>query len=167
MKITKQIQLALEAAVRECGGQVSFSQKTGVGQTTLSRYLTGQITDMRLSSLKKLYPHILPFLPPDHLSQLDITSQWELAPSHPVLREHLEQTGKTVQDFTSQFLQNVCQRGSELNLDLQDQLTYELLKCWRDLPLSKRYLLMSYATRLSEEDLPTAEENPEKKVAGS
>lgn len=166
MRISKQIRSALESAVKKSGGQALFSQKTGIAQPTLSRYLTGQITDMHLSSLKKIYPHILPFLPSDHFTLFDIKLQWELAPLNPLIRAHIERIGVAAQEQVDKFTRDLMQFGMDLGLDIYDQLTIDLLKYWRDMTPARRYLLLSYAARLTEEELPPVEAEPAKKVAG-
>ena len=166
MRISKQIRSALESAVKKSGGQALFSKKTGIAQPTLSRYLTGQITDMHLSSLKKIYPHILPFLPSDHFTLFDIKLQWELAPLNPLIRAHIERIGVAAQEQVDKLARDVIQFGMELGVDIYDQLTMDLLKYWQKLPLTKRYLVMSYIARVAEDDFPVTEGEPAKKVAG-
>ena len=58
------------------------------------------------------------------------------------------------------------QFGMDLELDIYDQLTIDLLKYWRSMTPAKRYLLLSHAARLTEEELPAVEAEPAKKVAG-
>ena len=168
MRLTEEIRQAIKAACNaEKGGGAAFAKRTGFTPAQISRYHSGKIAKIADESWEKLFPHIVSFLPPEYLSRLDVLSQWKLAPSHPKVRTYVEHAGKAVQEHVDKFQDDMLRFGLELNLDIYDQLTIDLLKHWRDLPLAKRYLVMSYITRVAEEELPAIEENQAKKVAGS
>lgn len=168
MRLTNEIRQAIKSACQaEKGGGAAFAKRAGFTPAQISRYHSGKIASIADESWERLFPNIASFLPPEYLSHLDIASKWKIAPTHPVLREHLEQAGKAAQEYTDKFTRDLMQFGMDLGLDIYDQLTIDLLKYWRDMTPARRYLLLSYAARLTEEELPPVEAEPAKKVAGS
>lgn len=79
MQITNEIRSALRMAIKNSGGQVCFEQKTGIGQTILSRYLSREILAIRKRSWAILLPHLVPYLQnPKHYRSV-IPSQQKLS----------------------------------------------------------------------------------------
>lgn len=166
-KIDNIIKKAILDAAQEYGSQAKVAAAVGITPAALSRYLNGKVITINAATWNILLPVIKEFLPEEYLSRLDVASRWKIAPTHPVLRKHLEQAGKAAQEYTDKFTRDLMQFGMDLGLDIYDQLTIDLLKYWRDMTPARRYLLLSYAARLTEEELPAVEAEPAKKVAGS
>lgn len=166
-KLDETILHAIMQAIQAAGSQAALCKASGISTSIMSRYVKGGVENINRGTWELLLPHISPYLPPEYLSHLDIASRWKIAPAHPVLRKHLEQAGKAAQEYTDKFTRDLMQFGMDLGLDIYDQLTIDLLKYWRDMTPARRYLLLSYAARLTEEELPAVEAEPAKKVAGS
>ena len=158
---------AIMQAIQAAGSQAALCKASGISTSIMSRYMKGGVENINRGTWQLLLPHISPYLPKSYVSKLDAESQWEIAPFHPEIRTYVEHAGKAAQEHVDKFQDDMLRFGLELNLDIYDQLTIDLLKHWRDLPLAKRYLVMSYITRVAEEELPAIEENQAKKVAGS
>ena len=156
----------IRAVAQKYGSQAKVAAAVGITPAALSRYLNGKVITVNAATWNILLPVIKSFLPDEYLSRLDVAAQWKLAPTHPVLREHLEQAGKSAEEYADKFTRDLMQFGMDLGLDIYDQLTIDLLKYWRDMTPARRYLLLSYAARLTEEELPAVETGPAKKVAG-
>lgn len=167
MKITDEIRHALRAACHaEQGGAAAFAKRIGFTPAQISRYSSGRIVSISDDSWEKLFPNIVTFLPDEYLSRLDVAAQWKLAPENPALREHMKRLEEAGRNFTTKFIEEICEIGVDLKLDLHDRLTCDLLKYWRDMTPAKRYLLLSYAARLTEDELPAVEVEPVKKTTG-
>lgn len=147
-KLDETILHAIMQAIQAAGSQAALCKASGISTSIMSRYVKGGVENINRGTWELLLPHISPYLPPEYLSHLDIASRWKIAPTHPVLRKHLEQAGKAAQEYTDKF-------------------TRDLIKYWRDMTPARRYLLLSYAARLTEEELPPVEAEPAKKVAGN
>jgi len=63
MKITEIIKIALRKAIDDAGSQTNFSQKTGVSDQNISRYLSGKTKEMEYDSFVKIYAEIIKYLP--------------------------------------------------------------------------------------------------------
>jgi len=63
MKLTKEILDAMSKAIDEMGSQRIFSQKTGIATQNVSKYMNGKVKNIRPEIWKKLYPHIVRWLP--------------------------------------------------------------------------------------------------------
>lgn len=63
MKLTKDILDAMAKSIDETGSQRLFSQKTGIATQNISKYMNGKVKSIRPELWKKLYPHIVRWLP--------------------------------------------------------------------------------------------------------
>ena len=63
MKLTKEIREAIAKTVDEMGSQRALSMQTGVSTQNISKYLTERIKTIREDAWKKMYPHIVRWLP--------------------------------------------------------------------------------------------------------
>jgi hypothetical protein len=62
MKMTARIISAIKEAVDKAGGQLAFSQKTGVRQDSISKYLSGTNKSCEDDTWSRLEPHLRPYL---------------------------------------------------------------------------------------------------------
>ena len=65
MKITKDIQLAIEKAIDKQASQSKLAEISGIPQTNISKYLNGGIKVIREDCWDRLEPFIRPYLPPE------------------------------------------------------------------------------------------------------
>jgi len=63
MKLTKEIVEAMAKTIEEMGSQRAFSEQTGIGTQNISKYMNGKVKNIRPEIWKKLYPHIVRWLP--------------------------------------------------------------------------------------------------------
>lgn len=63
MKLTKDILDAMAKSIDETGSQRMFSQKTGIATQNISKYMNRKVKSIRPEIWKKLYPHIVRWLP--------------------------------------------------------------------------------------------------------
>ena len=73
MELNRTILAAIDQACTKAGSPADFARITGVSQSQLSRYMTGEIKRVQDETWRKLVPHLKEFLPPG-------AGDWTLAP---------------------------------------------------------------------------------------
>ena len=63
MRMTKEIQEAMAAAIDEVGSQLLFAKTTGLTVQNVCKYVNGKVKFIRMANWKKLYPHIAGWMP--------------------------------------------------------------------------------------------------------
>jgi SOS-response transcriptional repressor LexA len=69
--LDRNIRNAIRQATDQSGGQSALSRATGVPQTTLSHYISGQVYKINENIWRKLYPACKRFLPADKANKYD------------------------------------------------------------------------------------------------
>jgi SOS-response transcriptional repressor LexA len=69
--LDRNIRNAIRQATDQSGGQSALSRATGVPQTTLSHYISGQVYKINENIWRKLYPVCKRFLPADKANKYD------------------------------------------------------------------------------------------------
>lgn len=68
IKVTKEIRHALCMLIDEWGSALEVERRTGISNSTISRYLSGRLPRMNSSTWNTLAPHLVAYLPHDENS---------------------------------------------------------------------------------------------------
>ena len=65
IKVTNDIRHALRMLIDDWGSALEVERRTGISNSTISRYLSGRLPRMNTSTWNTLAPYLVPYLPYD------------------------------------------------------------------------------------------------------
>lgn len=128
--------------------QTELAQKLGISQASLSMMFSGK-ANLPKKRLQEIIMLLEPPLEEAQQALILYCSDNSMLNEFQKSKKSLSHIGFLAQLSSNIFMSDQLPIAAELNLDLTDTLTHDLLRFWRDMSTSQRYLLLAKASEIN------------------